>query len=123
MTWLKNKKNQILLFLFSSFISIFTYNLNLYDYSNFLNSIRDSLFVVFVSVSFFSFIFIFVKFNVWKEWVKASILLSVFGFFIIFIASPEPEFLLTQRVLLAFVYWILYSLISLGIIIYHSLKK
>lgn len=123
MHWLKNKKNQILLFLFSFIISVFLYNLNLYDFNNFIISIKDSFFAVSVPLSLFSFIGIFTKFQVWKIWLKISIYLSVIGFLVIYMSSPEPEFLLTERVVLSLIYWVIYSLISLGIIIYHSFKK
>ncbi len=123
MNWLKNKKNQILFFLVSFLLLVLLYNINTYHLEDLNQSFYDAFFVILIPNTIFSFVNIFIKNIVWKYWLKINIVLSVIGFILIFLSSPDPEFSITLRGVLAIFYWILYSLISLGIIIYQSFKK
>lgn len=123
MNWLKNKKTQILFFLFSALIFFILYNINTYKFTNLEKSFYDAFFAISLVNIIFSFLTVFVISKVWRVWFKVNIILSIIGFIIVFFSSPSPEFLMTLRELITICYWILYSLISLGIIIYQSFRK
>lgn len=122
MNWLKNKKTQIILFV-SCIISLLISFIIIENSRSVLNIFFAILFVSLVPVSFFSFIYIFQEYISWKRWLKFSSFLSILAAIFIFFASSSSSFGISERGLYVFAYWVIYSLTSIGILIYGFFKK
>lgn len=122
MNWLKSKKvifnfSILLVILFSWFA-----NYNLSDVLS--NETSKGIFWISIPILFFSLIFSFLNNKYYQPWFNFSLysyLLFIFLAFMPFI--KESDFGLSGLAILIFIFIILYSLISLGIIIYQSFKK
>ncbi len=124
MHWLKNKKQQIIIFLLCFILIFLTYFVNK-DFSFYIDrDFSEIVFWVLIPITIFSFIFIFIKSKIWILWFKFSFIFSLISFFmIIFSPTDDGDFFISTQSLFIILYNVLYSLISLGIIIYHSFKK
>ncbi len=124
MHWLKNKKQQISFFVSCLFVLLILFTLSYYNLNSIWKNIYVSSLFLFSISSLFSFIFIFINFYIWKIWLKYISIISIIGFLLLLGSSnTDGDFGPTSQIVFGFIFTILYSLISLGIIIYHSFKK
>ncbi len=124
MNWLKNKKTQILFFLFNIVVFLILKNLQFADLYSFWNDAHVAGLFISGIYSIFSFLFIFIKFKTWVKWLKTITIFSFISFWIIVdTSSTDGDFFVSSQILFASIFIILYSLISLGIIIYQYFKK
>lgn len=124
MNWFKNKKIQIIFFLFNIIVFFILKYIKLANLYSFWNDVHVAGLFIFGIYTIFSFFFIFIKFKTWINWLKIISTFSFISFWIIVDASStDGDFFVPSQILFASIFIIFYSLISLGIIIYHSFKK
>ncbi len=124
MNWLKNKKQQIYFFIFSILFFLLINFLEFVNLYSIWRSVHTTFLFVFGVTSIFSFIFIFTKISRWLIWLKTVTIFSILSFLIIiFLPSNDGDFFVSSQILLSFIFVILYSLISLGILIYGFFIK
>lgn len=117
-----DKINTKIFFIFSLFFLTILYFIPPKEFGSLLRNLHTGLFFVFLGITPFSLIFIFLRKNIWKIWFKFSIVFSFLGFLFITFSSTDDVYFTVQG-LMVILFLISYSLISIGILIYGLFKK
>lgn len=119
-----NWKKRIFFILFLIIVLLFSWFSN-YNLDNFLNlETSKAIFWISLPVLLFSLIFSFLNDKYYKPWFKFSLYFYLFCIFISFLSFiKESDFGLSVLSLFILFFTILYSLISIGILIYGLFNK
>ena len=124
MNWMEKRKFQIVLFLFSVSLLALSYVLNINFRSIVDRSASESIFWVSMIVLFFTTISFFINVNKLKNWIKFTYIIYIFFIICAFLPSNyNSNFFWNKSEFLILIFAIIYSLISLGILIYSFFKK
>ncbi len=124
-------KNRVLLFsdlgLILYIVSYFSQSIDLPDrYKDFccLDDVRLNLFLIFLPIFLFSFVFIYLSDSKFTSWKNFSLAYLVFYVILYFLVPTQGDgFLWFQRETISIIGSVLYTFISLILIIYKSFKK
>lgn len=121
MNWLKNNFQRVLFIMSLVFLTLL-YLIPPMEFGSFLRNLHTALFFVFLVVTLFSALFIFTKINTQIIWRKFTFIFSLLGLFLITFAPTDGNYI-TGQVIFILTFTTLYSLISLGILIYGFFIK
>lgn len=125
MNLLKYKKINIKLLFTSLLLLLITYLINVNSGVYVLKKLSEAIFLLTIPVAFFSVVTFFVKNNVFLSWVKVTKYFLITSFVIIMIAPSSThglDFFPIVKETLAVFLSIVYSVSSLFVLIYRTIK-